>query len=195
MILRHGPIQPSGLTRRRTGVMASEMVSRLSVVEPVARVMRAVGSGPSVLVTAAQMRIPSGHRHTIQVSVLSRTIVDRDIVFLGCCNCSSHHNLLCHPGPGLADFQPNAVEGSALKIHHCHCPENKSHRLPWLCHPEAQPKDPQLHFHASGWNTVPSLTAVQDFGLMQPTSDAPHDRAQKFLSRFIPLYNDATCSP
>src|SRR5579862_2157764 len=40
------------------------------------------------------------------------------------------------------------------------CPVNKSHRLPWHCHPEAQPKDPQLHLHDFGWNTVPCLTAV-----------------------------------
>src|SRR5579863_4777155 len=68
----------------------------------------------------------------------------------------------CHPERSVSRHAPrHGAEGPALKIHHCHCPENKSHRLPWHCHPEAQPKDPQLHFHDSGRNTVPSMTALK----------------------------------
>src|SRR3954447_12049800 len=79
MSLRHGPIHASGLMVRRSGVMASEMVSRFSVVAPVENVMVAMGSGPSELLTAPQMRMPNGQRQAIQVSVLRRMMVERDI--------------------------------------------------------------------------------------------------------------------
>src|SRR3954470_15166349 len=79
MSLRHGPIQASGFMMRRTGVMASEMVSRLSVVAPVENVMVAMGSGPSELFTAPQIRIPSGHRQATQVSVLRTMMFERDM--------------------------------------------------------------------------------------------------------------------
>src|SRR5580692_460736 len=80
MSLRHGPIQLRGLMSRRTGVIASEMVKRFSVVEPVENEMVAVGSAPRLLVTAPHTRIPSGQRQAIQVSVLRKTKVERVIL-------------------------------------------------------------------------------------------------------------------
>ena len=65
----------------RTGVMASEMVSKLRVVEPVENVIVAVGSAPRLLVMAPQTSRASGQRQAIQVSVLSRMRVERFMIY------------------------------------------------------------------------------------------------------------------
>src|SRR6266567_892506 len=112
MSLRQGPIHASGLIMRRTGVTASEIVSRFSVVAPVENVMAAMGSGPRRFITAPQMRIPSGQRQAIQVSVLRRMIFERDMRSLAVL--AALAGLASHPGLKLKTWGTHSFKRATV---------------------------------------------------------------------------------